>query len=469
MTETIERPELLRINAWTGSSAPIQELPPRTPWAQRHLLAGRTRWLAPATPIDERRWDHPDVGWGLILPEKEGMKPTDLATAADAPEAIQRVVAARPGSPILRYRRDLQQGYLRRYYADGRVQDLSVQAPRPGIGDGRMPQYLLIYGSPAEIPWTVQYALNMSSYVGRLDLAGAALDNYVAALLTDWRGQTCQPRSPVVWSVDHGKPDITALMRQAIADHLWTKMKADPDLKGRRRLEDDGATRTALGTTLAEVSPALVITTSHGVTGPLSDPDLLKIRLGAPVDAAHQPLTLDDLRDWSPAGAIWYAHACCSAGSDATSRYADLLTADGSVGQTLNGVAMTCDAMVAPLARALLGAEQPLRAFVGHVEPTFDWTLRDPRTQQPLTHVLTTSLYDKLYQQGEIRTPIAHALAAIFKEAGAFYGSWQDAIRRINGNEPGMRDWALYRQLVAMDRQSLVILGDPTVALPQFS
>jgi hypothetical protein len=101
-----------------------------------------------------------------------------------------------------------------------------------------------------------------------------------------------------------------------------------------------------------------------------------------------------------------------------------LLPPEGSVGRVLNGVATAAGAMVAPLAWALLGAERPLRAFVGHVEPTFDWTLRDPRTKQPLTHVLATCLYDKLYQQGKYRTPIAHALAALYKEAGAFYGSW---------------------------------------------
>lgn len=402
-----------------------------------------------------------------MLPHRQGHKPADLATAADAPPAIRRLLKSRPGSPVLRFCRNLQQGYLRRYYADGRAEVLSVQAPRPGSGAGKTPQYLLIYGSPAEIPWAVQYALNMSTYVGRLDLEGPGLDNYVNALLSDWQSQPSDPRAPVVWSVDHGAPDITFLMARAIADHVWTNMAADPDLTRGVHLAGGSATLAALGATLAARSPALVITTSHGTTGPLDNPTQLKARLGAPVDVNHQPLTLGDLRDWSPAGAIWYAHACCSAGSDAASRYSGLLPPEGAVSRVLNEVAAVAGAMVAPLARALLGAERPLRAFVGHVEPTFDWTLRDPHTEQPLTHVLTTSLYNRLYQQGEHRTPIAHALGAVYKEAGNFYGSWQDAIQGINRNEPGMRDWALYRQLVAMDRQTLVILGDPTVALPR--
>ncbi len=53
----------------------------------------------------------------------------------------------------------------------------------------------------------------------------------------------------------------------------------------------------------------------------------------------------------------------------------------------------------------------------------------------------------------------------MYKEAGDFYGAWQSAVRDIDKNVVGMRDFALYRQLVAMDRQTLVILGDPTVAL----
>ena len=61
---------------------------------------------------------------------------------------------------------------------------------------------------------------------------------------------------------------------------------------------------------------------------------------------------------------------------------------------------------------------------------------------------------------------IGWALKEVYREAGAFYAAWQEAITGINIGQPSMRDFALYRQLVAMDRQTLVILGDPTVSLP---
>lgn len=466
---SIERPVEVRINAWTVDVAPAQELPGRTTWAQRQNLAGGTQqWLAPGAPADPRDWRHPEVGWGLVLPDDDALTPAAKARADDAP-LLRPLLDERAGAPVLRWRPELRQGYLRRYYEDGSTQDLSAQAPSPGTAKGRIPQYLLIAASPRKIPWAVQYALNMSTFVGRIDFSDdAGLKNYVSALVNDWQGQAAQPHAPVVWRVDHGEPDITWLMARAVAGKLWDKFQQDSDLDERTLLKDGDATSAALAAALVAKTPALVVTTSHGMTGPLDNADMLKSQLGAPVDVGHQPLRLAQLAAWKPSGAIWYAHACCSAGADAPSRYQGLLPGDGLVGGMLNAVAAGAGAMVAPLPQALLGAEQPLRAFVGHVEPTFDWTLRDPLTRQVLTSVLTDALYTQLYQQDR-PTPIGYALRNVYKEAGAFYGAWQDAVRDIDRDIPGMRDWALYRQLVALDRQTLVILGDPTVALPRLN
>jgi hypothetical protein len=463
----IERPASVQINAWSGGDLPNTDpLPARTPWAQVRLHDRLpVPWLAPPVLVDERRWDHPEIGWGLLLPENETLSPAERATATDAPAAIQALLAARRGSPVLRWMPQLGHTHVRRYGADGKPRDLEVAAPRPGAGEDRIPRYLLIYAPPAIIPWSLQYALNLSTYVGRLDLDGPALDHYIEALLTDWSASACQVRAPVVWSVDHGAPDISWLMARAIADRLWQSMEADPDLGQRVRLKDTHATHTRLVETLAERQPGLVVTTSHGMTGPLRSNADLTAQLGLPVDVNHALLRVDALQQWQPSGAIWYAHACCAAGSDAVSRYAGLLAHDANISQIVSGVANAAGAMVAPLPRALLGASSPLRAFVGHVEPTFDWTMRDPVTNQVLIHILCDALYTQLLQPDR-RTPIGFALRKHFKEAGAFFGSQNEAIGQVDQNVPGMRDWALYRRLVALDRQTLVILGDPTVSLP---
>jgi hypothetical protein len=217
---------------------------------------------------------------------------------------------------------------------------------------------------------------------------------------------------------------------------------------------------------LAEKSPALVVSTSHGMTGPLNDKDVLQSQLGAPVDVNYAALGQQLLAGWKPSGAIWYANACCAAGADGTSRYNDLMSADGGVGAMLRGVASAAGATISPLPKFLLGMERPLRAFVGHVEPTFDWTLQDPLTKQVTSATLCNALTTRLYMNYE-RNPIGWALHKVYDEAGSFFGAFQAAITDVNGGVPGARDFALYRQLAAMDRQTTVILGDPTVRCPR--
>ncbi|MBZ9694913.1 hypothetical protein [Mesorhizobium sp. CO1-1-9] len=465
MNEPIERPLLLRANAWDGTKPLSQQLPPQSKWELRANAFRAAQWLAPPE-LDEREWRNPDVGWGLVVPENDALGAIEKARGDDLPEPLRTLLVDRPGSPVLRFRTDLGVGYLRRYYEDGTVQDLSAQGLTPGTGKGRIPRYLLIYASPARIPWAVQYALNMSCCVGRLDLDGDDLANYVAALIHGF--EEVNAAAPLIWSVDHGAPDITWLMARAIGRKLYESYASDKDLNKRIWLRDADATLGQLTSAIEEHKPALIVTTSHGLTGPLNDPPSLRATLGSLVDVDHMPLTSNAPGLNAAAGAIWYSHACCSAGSDAETRYSGLLPVGGDVATMLTGVAAAAGATIAPLPRALLGRKRPIRAFVGHVEPTFDWTLRDPQNGQVVTHALITCLWNEIYRSG-VRTPIGLALSRIYREAGSFLGGWRTAMENVNKAVPHARDWALYCQLVAMDRQALVILGDPTVALPPFA
>ena len=79
---------------------------------------------------------------------------------------------------MLRYRARAQFGdWALRDYAGGGDR-LNAESP-VGIGPQDVPKYLLIYATPEEVPWHVQYALNPVRFVGRLDLTGDALANYV--------------------------------------------------------------------------------------------------------------------------------------------------------------------------------------------------------------------------------------------------------------------------------------------------
>lgn len=459
-----ERPPQLMANAWNGAAA-VGELTPDNVWGQRPIDFELTpKLLAPEPESDLRDWRDPRVGWGVILRERPDLSVVEQADVDGKFAALAAIVAQRNGV-VLRYVPALGNGYVIRNYSDGTAQQMSVIGSLAGTGRGALPMYLMIYASPADIPWSFQYQLNSDRFVGRLDPTSAGVEHYLAAMANDWSGTAPDVAAPVVWTTNHGGGDITQLMAKTVGDALWASFAEDKDLVRRRRIRDAEATGANLIAALAALKPAFIATTSHGLTGPAP----IAPRIGVPVDADFAAIDLDALFDaWSPDGAIWYAHACCSAGSDAGSRFADLFGEQDEMRLMLEAVAADAGACTSPLAQRLLSAASPARAFVGHVEPTFDWTLRDPASGQPLANTLINALYNQLFALGSSKraTPIGYALQKLFDEADAFFSLWNDAISAVNKGVPSAPDWALYRKLVGYDRQGTVILGDPAVALP---
>jgi hypothetical protein len=462
------------INAWTGSEQPSSALGHgRDGWAMGSSALLGKRSAAPRPP-NAQNWQDPAIGWGLILPERPGLSPAQLAGAGDAPEPLQALLAARPASKVLRYRPG-------NTYSDWVLNDYAGNSSPPiatapeGIGPGCIPGYLLIAASPAEVPWLVQYELNPVRRVGRLDLPPDGLANYVTALMSGWNGCETNYDSPVVWAVDFGGGDITSLMRDSVAAPLAAKYAADTDMTattfidGRSAATSGAATAASLVSALANHRPSVVVTSSHGQTGPLDEPDEMRARLGALVDADHATLEAAQLlAAWEPAGAVWFAQACCSAGAESPSLYTGLFETTSAVGRVLDAVA-SLGACTAPLPTALLGAPKPLRAFIGHVEPTFDWTLVFPPTKQQITSSTVNLMYDRVcsgrpvglaLNEAGVYAPVAALLLGHDKAVSQYAGAGQPALRRT------ALDLALYSKVTAYDRSSLVLLGDPTVAIP---
>jgi hypothetical protein len=475
----VELPHSLQINAWTTRPpAPSPLAATWTRWATASHMVDADLTLAAPEPVDDRDVLDPRVGWGLVVVDDDALSEADRARGVDLPPVLRELVAARKGV-VLRYRDEARSEFLRRYYTDGRAQDLSLSDLKKGTARGSIPKYLLLWaspapgGSPGYIPWRFQYVLNGPRYVGRLHLEGAALDRYVSAVLDDWTGSAVRPEHPVIWAVDHSANDpneITHLMRQVIAEPVQRALAADAQVGARvRYLSGSTATAAQLSDALADTTraSALVVTTSHGQTGPSGDPAAMADTLGLLVDQAGALVTPAALlARWRPDGAIWYAHACCSAGSDDLSQYDDLVP-DGEVKDILRAVA-GLGAMVAPLPTALLGADRPLRAFVGHVEPTFDWTLRHPKNKEPLTTAIRDALYAGMYRARP--EPVGMAFARVFTQVGHLFAQFHlakvdataiDPQRRLEARAAAFRT-----QLGALDRQACVILGDPAVALP---
>ena len=118
---------------------------------------------------------------------------------------------------------------------------------------------------------------------------------------------------------------------------------------------------------------------------------------------------------------------------------------------------------------ALLSADKPARAFIGHVEPTFDWPLQDPETGQPLRAAFCRALYRKMYSKQ--RFPVALAFYDLHLEAAKLFQKWYQAKEGAAMAEDAetrevKRETALRLQLGGLDREGVVILGDPAAVLP---
>lgn len=446
----MSKPLTLRPNLWTGA-AHSQTVDDYGDWAAGRVPAADGA-RPPPPPVDPWTWQDPGIGWGVVLPKD-----------AAIPEALKPLIAHRSGR-VLRYDGDAADGHTKLLDEDG--SPLDIAGTPVGLGNGKIPGFLAIVAGPDTIPWSMQYHLQSRFRVGRLHLQGQALERYVHHLLTDWTECDATLERSLVWSVDHGPNDITSTMRTLVAKPVVDAVRGDNVYgPGLVYLDGDADPEHGRGAALLDAlvkhKPGVVLSTHHGMTGPLDDPAAMAANLGVPVDgdrALVQPA--DILAGWEPSGAIWYAHACCSAGCDSHSVFASLFPPGSGLRQVLRGVA-GLGAQVAPLPTALLSADKPLRAFIGQVEPTFDWTLAHPNTQQEWTGALKQALYDGVF--GSL--PVGWTFDPWFRGALTHKSSHDLLVKALDRGDPVDDELLLLQRLAGLDRSSTVVLGDPTVAI----
>ncbi|MCX4529211.1 hypothetical protein OG982_26555 [Streptomyces sp. NBC_01551] len=460
-------PSEIRLNAWTGTEEAHGQLGAQAAWwgegqdgmpQEQQVLE-----FGPDPPMTA--WRDPKVGYGVLLRDDESDRFTDAqkAAGADAPGPVQDLLAAREGSVVLRWSPDAGLGddHLRRYYADGSpFNDPAIGLSDFGVANDCLPKYVAIIGGPEAIPWSVQYSLGTRHAVGRIPLQGDALDRYVHALITDWEGAEAVPDQALVWTVDCG--DVMTRLMRTVISHPLAKALSPPPLAGFQEIVGPQATGSALSQALGTTRPGLVVTSSHGLVEPFDDPDALRATLGLPVDQNRVPVTVEQLSADLPGGCIWFAQACCSAGGAGASLYTALLEPQWPAAATVEAVAQ-CGPVVAPAALEVLGRKNPVRAVLGHVEPTFSWTLQVKSTGQILGGRIVNALSSKLYDG----VPLAHAFADYRADVGQLYYKWFTLQARLNDDaDTRVLDEMRRIRLAALDRQSLVLLGDPTVSLP---
>jgi hypothetical protein len=350
---------------------------------------------------------------------------------------------------------------------------LNRHGVNPGIVDpSRVGYYLLLVGSPVDIPFDVQYLLDLDYAVGRLHFdTPSEYARYVESVIAAESGDVRRDRVAAFWAPRHSGDPATQLS----ADHLAMPLSAGSDeaapgvaaRQGFRPWRAIGAdaTRSRLldmlgGRDATKGRPAFLLTASHGLGGVPAGQAEQRTLHGALVSQERRPgqpvtaearITGDDVADVDVHGLISFFFACYGAGTPAFDSFRD-----GDV--PARRIAL--EPFVARLPAALLAHPRGgALACIGHVERTWTCSIRSAGGSR-------LSLFEDVIGQVLAGRPIGHALGVLGNAYAILSTTLSQQVRSGESSTPLGRRRLLDLWLERTDAQNYILLGDPAVRLP---
>jgi hypothetical protein len=307
--------------------------------------------------------DLASVGWGMVVP-------------ADLDPAVEEALG-----PLLRLRAEQAGDLYQRlevYPGEGKDDFLARHGMGPSVADPRkVPYYLLVLGTPEQVPFDFQYQLGVSYAVGRLDLENSeACAAYAANVAATERSTSGSPpgaeRRVRLFGTRHPGDTPTALsatrLVQPLAEGLQestSRWDVGADIgahASRARLQD---------LLTGPDAPDLLFTAGHGLGGTVVDRDLAGALLcqdwpgplsaRGPVSENHYLSARHLCAGTAIRPRVVFSFACYGAGTPEVSDY------PGAAGVATSGSAAA--SFTARLPQRLLGeAAGGALAFVGHVD-----------------------------------------------------------------------------------------------------
>ena len=244
-----------------------------------------------------------------------------------------------------------------------------------------LPHYVLIVGGPKQVPFWFQSLLDSLASAGRVDFD--SLDDLRAyaekvCRLEDPAADPVVSRDCLIFAPDGGPNDATHFSNLYMAQPLSQLISQKLGFPTTAILGEE-ATKAAFVAALADRSPALVYTASHGLGAPRAGLDVQKQVNGA-LCCQHGP-------DASPAewlfrgldvpttpfveGGVFFQFACYGYGTPATSDFMHWMGED-----SLNSE----EDFVAALPKRLLAHPRGPIAYVGHVDVAWLHGFADPES-----------------------------------------------------------------------------------------
>lgn len=421
--------------------------------------------------------DLTQAGWAVVLAAPPAGDPAAAARQAAILEAL---------APLLQHRRaevtaggaDLYREYTGEFgYRAGETKQQYLARLGAGPGPARpskVPYYLLLVATPEEIPYRIQYQLDVHYAVGRIAFdAPEEYARYAQSVVDAETGRAARPRRATFFGVANADDASTQLS----TDHLV--MPLAEHVEGRYvphgwTVEShlaDAATRRRLAEVLAQ-PPSLLFTASHGMGFPSS----------APAQREHQGALL--CQDWpGPGNPIAREHFF--AGED--------LPADADL-RGMIGVFFACygggtpmrdeftrralgEVKAKELAPAALTARLPQRmlghagggalAVVAHIDrawgSAFLWI--DPQGKRETLKQL--DVFESMLDSLLAGKRLGYAMEAFNLRYAELAADLSERIEQIQLYEEQYEDSELaHMWIYNSDARNYAVLGDPAVRLP---
>lgn len=429
----------------------------------------QTPW--PVIPGAGSPTDIANVGWAVIFP-------------ADMNPGIREEIKVAL-QPLLTLRRD-QAGDLFRLlegtgaYRAGERKDQYFErmGVGPGLADPReLPFYVLLIGSPEEIPYSFQYQLDVMRGVGRLDF-GSDVDAYAAYAQTIVAAETGGiqvPRRAAFWAPNNAGDKATEMSGRLLVQPLFENLQqAAPALDVALTHEWDvlpsfagpsGGTRNQLEGLLGgdtAHTPGLLFTASHGLEFPADHPLQLS-QQGALLCQDWPGLGNAILRDH------YFAAEDVDAGADLSGMMAVFFACYGVGTPELDQFAVRAFQIREKIAPRSFTAALPQRllrqgalAVLGHVERAWGYSFISPQGRLENQAFITAM---RTLMNGD---PIGVATDLSFNMRYAEMSSDLSAdLEELQWNPEYLSERELtYRWTANNDARSYVVLGDPAARLP---
>lgn len=328
----------------------------------------------------------------------------------------------------------------------------------PGTVDPeQFPYYLLLVGSPEEIPFHFQYALAQQFAVGRLYLESTeGYIRYAENVIAHERENQLH-RELAIFAPGHEGDDPTRMsvdhMARPLSEELaeaYPHWEVNPYLNAVAR-------RSCLSELLESSPPALLFAAGHGLCVHHEDPrydryhgsilcaDWRGRHAGEDAGLSHA-FTTDDLTDsMDLSGTMVWLHTCSSAGAPRTSIFKDAEPAP--------------QAIISALPKAMLAHPGgPALAVIAHVDTTYyhSFLWEDARQKESFENLATfKSVLSHLMMGLPVGRAMVHFSAFCAELALA---QVQPEVQRSLARQHFLR-------MACLDLRNFVLFGDPAVSL----